>query len=154
MSIVLDTSVVVALMDRDDEHHAAVAAWLADLDDDLVTTPLAVAEMDDFAGLQVAREPLWADLDRRAYTVRWWADALAETIVVARSRPGLGLTDASLVALAHRLGTDRIATTDHAHFRALMSAAGTPFILLPADAAVRASANDHPRSTDHVHEQL
>ena len=51
-------------------------------------------------------------------TVRWWADAMDETLRIARRHPVLGLADASLVALAGRLRTDRIATFDE-HFRSV-----------------------------------
>ncbi len=133
MTIVLDTCVVVALMDRDDGNHERTGRWLQTLDDDLVTTPLAVAEMDHFAGAVGAREAFWADLERGAYVVRWWADALSESLRVARASPDLGMTDASLVALAGRLDTSRIATFDHRHFRPLTDTGGAPFVLLPAD---------------------
>jgi uncharacterized protein len=85
------------------------------------------------AGPGLAQE-LWADFETGAYGVRWWADALAETIAIARRHPHVGLTDASLVALAARLRTTRIATFDLRHFRALSTPDGEPFILLPADA--------------------
>jgi uncharacterized protein len=133
VSIVLDTSVVVAVMDRDDGNHSRVTRWLETLDDDLVTTPLAVAEMDHFAAAVGAGDAFWTDLERGAYVVRWWADALTESLRVTRARPGLGMTDASLVALAERLDTNRIATFDHRHFRPLTDSGGAPFVLLPAD---------------------
>lgn len=44
---------------------------------------------------------------------------------------GIGLTDASLVVLAHRYRTDRLLTLDHRHFRILRTAAGGSFTLLP-----------------------
>ena len=59
---------------------------------------------------------MWRDFERGAYAVRWWADALNETIAIARRHPDTGLTDASLVALAGRVNTRRIATFDE-HFR-------------------------------------
>ena len=47
---------------------------------------------------------------------------------------GLGLTDASLVALADRYETLDVATYDHRHFRAVRSLdRGEPFRLLPTD---------------------
>ena len=46
MTVVLDTNVVVALYDAADPDHQVVADWIATLDEDLVATPLAVAEMD------------------------------------------------------------------------------------------------------------
>jgi uncharacterized protein len=136
MAVVLDTSIVIALMRARDTHHERVRDWVQALDDDLVTSPLAVAEMDQVAaalGPDFSRG-LWEDLRGGAYVVRWWADAMLETIAIARDHPHLGLTDASLVALASRLRTDRIATLDHQHFRPLTTPDGEAFVLLPADA--------------------
>jgi predicted nucleic acid-binding protein len=136
MAVVLDTSVVIALMRGRDADQDRVRGWLDTLDDDLVTSPLAVAEMDRHAaalGADFSRGQ-WDDLHRGAYAVRWWADALAETIAIARRHPDVGLTDASLVALAARLRTDRIATLDLDHFRSLTTPDGEAFVLLPADA--------------------
>ena len=136
MTIVLDTNVVVALYDAADPDHEVVANWIATVDEDLVATPLAVAEMDylvDHRGGTPAREALWKDLDAGAYLVRWWADALDETLLIVRRHPFAGLTDASLVALAGLLRTQRIATVDR-HFRSMTTPAGEPFVLLPDDA--------------------
>ena len=136
MTVVLDTNVVVALYDAADPDHRVVADWIATLDEDLVATPLAVAEMDYLVahrGGPEAREALWKDLDAGAYLVRWWADALNETLLIARRHPFAGLTDASLVALSRRVRTNRIATLDQ-HFRAMTTPAGEGFVLLPDDA--------------------
>jgi uncharacterized protein len=136
LTVVLDTNVVVALYDAGDPDHRLVADWVTTLDEDLVATPLAVAEMDYLVrrrGGQDAQETLWRDLDAGAYAVRWWADALAETLGIARRHPFAGLTDASLVALAGRLRTRRIATVDQ-HFRSMTTPAGETFVLLPDDA--------------------
>jgi predicted nucleic acid-binding protein len=136
MAVVLDTSIVIALMRARDVDHARVRDWVQTLDEDLVTSPLAVAEMDRHAsalGPDFSRG-LWEDLHSGAYAVRWWADAMLETIAVARRHPEVGLTDASLVALAARLRTDRIATLDLDHFRSLTTPDGEAFVLLPADA--------------------
>ena len=46
MTVVLDTNVVVALYDAADPDHQVVADWIATIDEDLVATPLVVAEMD------------------------------------------------------------------------------------------------------------
>lgn len=138
MAVVVDTTIVVALMAAAHPRHADVRDWVAGLDDDLVTTPLALAEMDRLArelGGPEAAEALRADLDAGAYVVRWWADALAETVRIAAARPALSLTEASLVALAARLGTRRLATLSHDRFRREATASGDPFVLLPADAA-------------------
>jgi predicted nucleic acid-binding protein len=137
VSVVLDSSAVVVMYDTAEPCHEQTADWLALVDDDLVTTPLAVSEMDHLVprrGGVEARKHLWRDLDAGAISVRWWADALEETVRIARRRPDLGLVDASLVALAHRLRTDRIATFDLRHFRTVKTRAGKPFTILPVDA--------------------
>jgi predicted nucleic acid-binding protein len=59
------------------------------------------------------------DLRRMAGLVRTYADF------------PLGAADASVVAVAERLGATRIATLDHRHFRALRPAHCAAFELLP-----------------------
>ena len=138
--IVVDTSIIVAYMNAGDDHHEAVAAWVGDTDDDLATTPLIVAEVDHLIaarGGPGALRALRADLLAGAYLVEWWPAAMASSVGVAERHADsrLGLADASLVALAERLATTRIATLDERHFRAVRPlAAGDAFQLLPADA--------------------
>ena len=79
-----------------------------------------------------ALQALWYDLEAGAYVVSWWEEAMGESVAIARKHSSLGLTDASLVAVAGRAGTDRIATFDQ-HFRGVTTANGQPFRLLPAD---------------------
>lgn len=137
MSVVADTAIMVAAYEVGGASHEAAVWWLSTLDDDLVTTPLAVAEMEYLVprrGGRRAQRALWRDVESGALAVRWWADAMAETLAIARGRPEIGLVDASLVALAHRLRTERIATFDHSHFRTLTTRGGKPFTILPADA--------------------
>ena len=135
MSIVLDTGAVVALYDADDRHHAAAREWLVETDEDLVTTPLCVSEMDHLVrrgGGAPAAERLWHDLDAGAIGVRWWAEGVSDMLRVARRHPYIGLADASLVALAAVLRTNRIATFDQ-HFRSIPTPDGEAFVVLPAD---------------------
>jgi predicted nucleic acid-binding protein len=136
VTLVLDTTFVVGLMGARDTHHRAARDWFTNIDEDLVTSPLAVAEMDHLVrarGGDSARDALWANFESGAFTVRWWADALSETLRIARRHPSIGLTDASLVAVAARVGTNRIATFD-THFRSITTAGGDSFKILPADA--------------------
>ena len=134
--MVVDTSFVIDAYNARAARHEAVSAWIDIADEELVTSPLAVAEMDHLVpmrGGDPAREALWHNLASGALAVRWWADAMTETLAISRDRPDIGLVDASLVALANRLRTDRVATLD-GHFRTLTTAAGKPFTLLPDDA--------------------
>jgi predicted nucleic acid-binding protein len=136
VTVVVDSGFVLALARRSDPHHAAAAGWLHETDEELVTSPLVLADADDRIGHRLgedARAALWGDLERGAYTIRWWADALDETLGVARRHPALGLTGASIVALAGRVNTDRIATFDE-RYRSVTTPGGEAFVVLPADA--------------------
>jgi predicted nucleic acid-binding protein len=136
--IAVDTSVVVAFMNRRDDDHERVAVWMETLREDLFTTPLIIAEIDHLvskAGGREAAVAFYEDLASGAYAVEWWPEAVAETVKAATEHRGLGLSDASLLTLAARLGTTRVATLDERHFRAVRPLTGeAAFVLLPADA--------------------
>jgi predicted nucleic acid-binding protein len=137
VSVVLDTSIVVALALADEPDHDAVRDWVLAEPEELVTTPLVLAEIDHViqrrAGSAVAEQVL-ADFRDGAYRVHWWPDAVAESLdlLSAKRRLGIGVVDASLVALAGHLRTNRVATLDQRHFRQLDSE-GKSFTILPAD---------------------
>jgi predicted nucleic acid-binding protein len=139
--IVLDTSIVLALVDASDINHERVWKWMEGVPDELCTTPLVLAELDHMVPIKggpIAVQALREDFNDGAYTVEWWRSALYETIEIAHQYGsiGLGLTDASLIALAAYLETTRIATLDERHFRAVrpLGADDAHFVLLPADA--------------------
>jgi len=138
--IVLDTSFLYALIDGADERHAEALAWYERSDEEGVTTPMVVAELDHLVAARAggrALEAMRGDLLAAAYAVEWSPSFLSSAIEVARSYSGLGvgLADAGLVALAERLGTIRVATFDERHFRAVRPLTGEPaFELLPLDA--------------------
>ena len=139
--IVLDTSVIYALLDAADGRHHQAVAWYSGLTRELVTTPLVLAEADHLAatrGGPVALRALRADIRAGAYLVDWWPSAAREAAQVADRYAdlGIGLTDASLVVLAARVGSTDIATFDERHFRAIVPLRGAPaFRLLPLDHA-------------------
>jgi predicted nucleic acid-binding protein len=137
--IVLDTSAVLAFMDRRDANHEIVRNWMGGNDEELVSTPLVVAELDHLVqryGGAIAAKALREDLGNGAYQVEWWPTAMQETITVAEAHESmqLGLTDASLLALAAHVQSARIATLDERHFRVVKAPSGDVFTLLPADA--------------------
>jgi predicted nucleic acid-binding protein len=138
--IVLDTSFVVALLRRNDEHHRdAVDFFSLEAEARFSTTPLVLAEIDYMLhrrGTPAVIEAFYAEIDAGTMGVEWWPklDVRAAEIADRYTEIGLGLTDASLVALAGRLETTRIATFDERHFRAVEPLSGGSFELLPADA--------------------
>lgn len=138
--IVLDSSVVYALLDRRDRRHLDATHWYGTVSEEVATTPLVLAEIDYLVRRRAGTRALRAfrrDVAAGAHGVEWWAGAASESVRVAETYPALGLslTDASLVVLAARLETSAIATFDQRHFRAVRPLAGAPaFTILPADA--------------------
>lgn len=137
--IVLDTSFLYALLDRRDGRHAEAAEWYRDVDDQLATSPLVLAEVDYLAARasRALRGAFRRDVAAGAYHVSWWETAATESVQTAERYTDLGpsLADASLVALAAYLETTLIATFDERHFRAMQPLRGArAFTLLPLDA--------------------
>jgi predicted nucleic acid-binding protein len=124
--IILDTSVIYALLDAADSRHRQALEWYDALNEELVTTPLVLAEADHLAttrGGPRAVRAFRADVSAGAYLVEWWPSAARE-----------GLTDASLVVLAARVGSADVATFDERHFRAVRPlGVADAFRLLPLD---------------------
>jgi uncharacterized protein len=136
VALVVDTAFVVALARARDDDHETARAWMETSDEDLVTSPLALAEMDYLLDKYLGergKQALWSNLADGVYGVRWWADAIGEVVAIARRHPWISLTNASLVALSGRLRTNRIVTFDD-DFRSLATPRGEPFVVLPADA--------------------
>lgn len=138
--IVLDTSVVYAALDETDRHHQAAARWYRQETSPFTTTPLVLAELDYLLHAR-ATPAAWAafhdEIRAGSLGVEWWPGLEVQAADVADryAEIGLGLVDASLVALAGALETNRIASFDERHFRAVEPLTGDePFVLLPADA--------------------
>lgn len=139
--IVLDTSFLFALLHHPEGRHEEATRWYAVTSSRLfTTTPLVLAELDYLLHARAA-PAAWAafhdEILAGSLGVEWWPDLEKQAADVADRYAdiGLGLVDASLVALAGGLETNRIATFDERHFRQvepLGSAAA--FQLLPADA--------------------
>jgi len=139
--IVLDTSVIYSLLDGADSRHREAVAWYERLDAELVTTPLVLAEADHLAATRGGARAVRGfreDVRAGAYLVEWWPSAARESAELADryADSGIGLTDASLVALAGRVGSLDVATFDEQHFRVVRPVqGGAAFRLLPLDAS-------------------
>jgi len=138
--IVLDTSFVFTLLESTDDRHREASDWYAGESRAFATTPPVLAEVDYLLHARstaVAVEAFNAEIRRGSLGVEWWPGLENEASEVAERHAelGLGLVDASLVVLAARLETNRIATFDERHFRAVGPlTTGGRFELLPADA--------------------
>jgi predicted nucleic acid-binding protein len=132
---VVDAGPLYAAADVDDHDHAGSIAVLSRGDLRLVVPALAVAEATDFVGrrLGAAAESAFlrglAGLDIEGPTGDDFG-RMAELVAEYASFP-LGGTDASVVALAERLGAPIVVTLDRRHFAAVRPRHRDAFELLP-----------------------
>ena len=138
-ALIVDAGAMYAQADADEPRHEAVARLLRDERGPLVTSELAVAEADylilDRLGIEVELAFL-DDLASGAFQVECLSRAELEQArgIVDQYRDlKLGLTDASLVVIAARHRTNRIASFDERAFRAVSPLTGGSFTILPAD---------------------
>lgn len=134
--IVADTSAMIALMNADDRHHAALLHWYQ-ADPDGWIIPWAVLPELDYMLVKLdprAELALVRDLAEARYVVEW---SDARDLVRARDlceryeSLQLGLVDAVVMAIAERRKADAIATLDLRHFGAVKLR--TQPLLLPRD---------------------
>lgn len=140
MTILVDTSAVIAAKDESHPAHADVADLLLGTDDDLIVSPFVVAECDYMLSTRLhpaaAREFL-GEVAKGIYSL---ADVDAVDVTAALgvidrySDLDVGIADAATVALAARYRTTDIATFDERHFRAMAPlSSADAFTLLPRD---------------------
>jgi uncharacterized protein len=140
MALIADSGAIYALYDSRDKHHSAVAHLIGDEPETIILPMAILAEIDYLLRVRLGNravlrflegiriggyilEPLTpADVNRCISLVQTYANL------------NLAIADASVIATAERLGAERILTVDERHFRAIRSAKGSPFQLLPADA--------------------
>jgi len=132
---VVDSGPLYAATDTDDDDHARSLAVLERADLQLVIPTLVVAEVTSIVGRRLgARAEArflrgLAGLDVEAPTPEDWP-RIAELVERYEDFP-LGGADASVVALAERIGTDLIVTLDRRHFAAIRPRHCAAFQLLP-----------------------
>jgi predicted nucleic acid-binding protein len=141
--IVLDTSGLLAAIDGSQRMHRACAQALASSTGPFLLSPFVLAELDYLLGTRVgapAQDALLAEVERGAYRLEPF---LASDVASARKTLAkyeslnLGIADASIVVLAERHGTRNILTLDERRFRAVRTAKGKTFRLLPGDGPSR-----------------
>ena len=135
MIAIVDAGPLYAAVDADDDDHARCVAILERPDLELVIPALVVAEVTYLVGSRMGADTearflrALASQEIEAPTIEDWS-AIADLVERYADFP-LGGTDASVAALAERLGTDVIVTLDRRHFGAVRRADGRAFRLLP-----------------------
>lgn len=128
MALICDTGPLLAALDAADADHLACARLLTDADEDLVVPVLVLAELDYWCGRRLSAEAWLIFLDDLIAGV-YRAEA-PTAVDLARCREvqaqyrhlAIGVVDASVLALAERLGESKVATLDQRHFRAVRPA--------------------------------
>ena len=135
--IIADTSGLLALYNKREPTHTKVARAVTKSPELLVVSPYVVAELDCLAATRLGLDTeltILRELGSGAYELPSLdADELnrcAEVIERYRDQ-AVGVTDASLVVLAHRYSTRTILTLDHRHFEVLRPLDGGRFKLVP-----------------------
>lgn len=137
MALICDTGPLLAALDAADPDHERCARVVVQADEDLVVPALVLAELDYWCArrLDPAAWHVFLD-DLLAGVYRLEAPTTAD---IARCRElqeryadlTLGVVDASIVALAERLGEANIATLDQRHFRTVRPSHVTAFDIRP-----------------------
>jgi hypothetical protein len=135
--LILDSGPLLAALDAADPDHARCAALITDAREDLVVPALVLAELDYWCHRRLGVEVWLTFLDDvlgGAYRVE---APTGPDLVRCRDLQetyldlGIGVTDATVVALAERLGETKVATLDHRHFAAIRPAHTNALMLLP-----------------------
>lgn len=137
MTVLADTSALIAFYDRRSADHDAVVQAFRDTSAPLSVSPLVLAEFDFLIGkyagekiaLAAARE-IAATMqieDFHARDLRVAADVMERYADLK-----LGMTDASIVVIAQRCRTEHILTLDRRHFTVVRPLSGAEaFEVLP-----------------------
>jgi predicted nucleic acid-binding protein len=123
--IVADTGAVLALIDADDGHHAALATAFREDPSSWVLPWAVLPEVDYLLGAHLgsrAQDAFLSDLGRGEWVVDWGGEAdlrRANEIATRYRALRVGLIDAAVIAAAERLRASAIATLDLRHFGAV-----------------------------------
>ncbi len=139
MAIVADSSGIYGLYDRRDSAHASLREVVEHERDQIVIPCAALGEIDYLLRARLGAPALFqflADIQEGAFRVEaLCTEDLRRCASVLKKYEDLdlGLCDAAVVAVAERLGTNRILTVDERDFRAIRPSHSRSFRLLPAD---------------------
>ena len=128
MALICDTGPLLAALDAADPDHERCARLLIDADEDLVVPVLVLAELDHWCARRLAPEAWLVFLDDLLAGVYRVEPPTVSDLARCRELQdryadlALGIVDASVVALAERLGEPKVATLDQRHFRAVRPA--------------------------------
>lgn len=136
-AVVVDSGPLYAYVDGDDAHHRACLTLLESHPGPLVVPVLVIAEVTYLVASRLgvsAEVRFLGDLASGAFRIEPVAPSdwmrIAELVARYHDFP-LGTVDASVIAVAERLGLGTVVTTDRRHFSAVPPRHVPAFTLLP-----------------------
>lgn len=140
MALVVDSSGLYALLDRDDQAHARVRQVVLAERGPLILPSLVLPEVDYFILKYLdesVEKALLDDIEARrlVFETVTARDLKRAGELLSRFRgQRIGMVDASVAVVAERLGIERILTLDRRHFGQFRTRKGRPFRLNPDQA--------------------
>jgi uncharacterized protein len=137
VALILDTGPLLAALDAADPAHEACAELLIDSTEDLVVPALVLAEVDYWCHQRLSAEAwlvFFDDVIGGVYGVEAPTDRdlrRARELQATYEHLRLGVVDASVIALAERLGETRVATLDRRHFSVVRPVHAHAFEIVP-----------------------
>jgi predicted nucleic acid-binding protein len=122
VALILDTSVLLAALDAADPDHGPCAELIEAANENLLVPMLVLSELDYWCGERLTADVWTAFLDdvlAGAYSVESPTQGDLERcreLQRAYADLKVGVVDASILALAERLGEAKLASLDHRHF--------------------------------------
>jgi predicted nucleic acid-binding protein len=138
VALILDTGPVYASLDRRDRNHARCRSLIESVDEPLLLPSPILPEVDYLVSERLstgAMLALLADIEAGAYVVEDVEPADYRRVAELMDRysdQDLGFVDASVIAIAERLGEPKVATLDHRHFAVVRPRHVDSLRLLPA----------------------
>jgi predicted nucleic acid-binding protein len=138
VALILDTSVLLAALDAADPDHEPCAGLITETKEELLVPALVLGELDYWCHERLTADVWLAfleDVVNGAYSTAapTHADLIrCHALQRTYSDLGVGVVDASLLALAERLAEPKLATLDHRHFATMRPDHVEALELLPA----------------------
>jgi uncharacterized protein len=137
VALILDTGPLLAALDAADPDHERCAELITVAREDLIVPALVLAELDYWCHRRLGADVWIAFLDDLLAGAYRFEPPGQPDLVRCRDLQttyfdlGIGVTDASIIALVERLGERKVATLDHRHFAAVRPSHVDALTLLP-----------------------
>ena len=135
--ILIDTGIVIALADKSDAWHQRSLGFINAYNGKVIAPSTIIPEacymLNTYLGLSAEMAFIESVVRRELLIEIVTVEDLGRSLEIMRlySTVNIGLVDASIIAIAERLGVSKILTTDRRHFSVIKGKHGPHFELKP-----------------------